>query len=1082
MPQNEAHIETLRERIFAALARGETGTARRGIEALRPHAPAEAAGLLTALCIEMGCAEEALTAWQECARLAADDPYTIFLRARIHLLTGARCAAIETLTPILGTEMSPAVAEKVYNLAGQCARFLGRAADAVAFYAQARDAAPDRILRALNASNVLFNRHYLPSTLAQDRRAAEVYGALFADVETFDHTVHDMGERRLRIGYLSPDVREHVVLSFSYALMTALDPARFAVTVYALNAQDRYTEKVRQSVEHFRSLTHLTAEDAAASIYRDGIDILVDLAGHTAGRTLPILAHRPAPVQISGIGYFASTGLPAVDYFLADPVLAAGRAEEGFTEELLVLPHSHFCWQPLHNAPAPLHAPATGRSIVFGSFNNFTKLNDEVLRIWAEILRRVPESRLLLKTDIFSHTDTRVEALQRIAAAGIPCARVVAEGTSQDYLAAYSRVDIALDPFPYPGGGTTCDALYMGVPVVTRAGESLGSRFGASLLENIGAGALVTQTVEEYIERAVALAHDADLLDALHAGLRGMMEHSPVMDAAGYGRDVGAAYEAVWAAYAGRMGALKLASVHDDSMSMECKALKDRIFAALASECYAEAQACAERAFAAGVQDDMFTYLHAYAVERQGDLPRAMDLAEAYLAAGSSAMRHAFMRLRAAVAYRMGDVRAAAFYYHAHEEEPDDPALYSSFLLAQNAQEVDADELFRTHRAYGQFFKETPRYTCSADRRHARIRVGYISPDFRRNVMQHFVQPLLTAYDRARFEVYAYSTAAEPDDVTAALRSCPTVWRDLGETSAEEIATRIHADEIDILVDLAGHAAGGALPVLARRPAPVQMMGLGYTATSGLSDVDYFLTDDVCDPVGGESERYFTEKLIRLPSQFVYVPRAGLPCSSGTPARQQGDILFGVFNQYRKFTDEMLLCWRAILERVPASRLLLKSQIFFAPSMMAAARARLAHLGFDLTRVLLEPATTDYMERYLDVDIALDTYPWPGGGTTCDALYMGVPVVTRCSARRSTRFSYALMTHVGLREYAVQTAADYVACAVHLAEDMDTLDVLHRELRARMERAAVMDQEGYMRVLEQAYVRALADWSKRERV
>ena len=549
MPQNEAHIETLRERIFAALARGETGTARKGIEALRPHAPAEAAGLLTALCIEMGCAEEALTAWQECARLAADDPYTIFLRARIHLLTGARCAAIETLTPVLGTEMSPAVAEKVYNLAGQCARFLGRAADAVAFYEQARDVAPDRILRALNASNVLFNRHYLPSTLAQDRRAAEVYGALFADVETFDHTVHDMGERRLRIGYLSPDVREHVVLSFSYALMTALDPARFAVTVYALNAQDLYTEKVRQSVEHFRSLTHLTAEEAAASIYRDGIDILVDLAGHTAGRTLPILAHRPAPVQISGIGYFASTGLSAVDYFLADPVLAAGRAEEGFTEELLVLPHSHFCWQPLHTAPAPLHAPATGRSIVFGSFNNFTKLNDEVLRIWAEILRRVPESRLLLKTDIFSHADTRVEALQRIAAAGIPCARVVAEGTSQDYLAAYSRVDIALDPFPYPGGGTTCDALYMGVPVVTRAGESLGSRFGASLLENIGAGALVTQTVEEYIERAVALAHDADLLDALHAGLRGMMEHSPVMDAAGYGRDVGAAYEAVWAAY-----------------------------------------------------------------------------------------------------------------------------------------------------------------------------------------------------------------------------------------------------------------------------------------------------------------------------------------------------------------------------------------------------------------------------------------------------------------------------------------------------------------------------------------------------
>ena len=320
-----------------------------------------------------------------------------------------------------------------------------------------------------------------------------------------------------------------------------------------------------------------------------------------------------------------------------------------------------------------------------------------------------------------------------------------------------------------------------------------------------------------------------------------------------------------------------------------------------------------------------------------------------------------------------------------------------------------------------------------------------------------------------RFEVYVYSTTETPDEVTAALRPSVTVWRDLGGTAPEELAARIHADEIDVLVDLAGHAAGGALPVLAYRPAPVQMMGLGYTATSGLPAVDFFLTDAVCDPVGGVSETYFTEKLIRLPSQFVYVPRADLPISTGAPAKRRGHILFGVFNQYRKFTDAMLLCWREILERVPQAQLLLKSQIFFAPAMMEAARTRLKRLGFDLARVLLEPATTDYMERYLDVDIALDTYPWPGGGTTCDALYMGVPVVTLYGTRRSTRFSYALLTHVGLANLAAETSADYVVRAVSLAEDMDALDLLHRELRMRMERSAIMDQEGYMRALERAY-------------
>ena len=343
------------------------------------------------------------------------------------------------------------------------------------------------------------------------------------------------------------------------------------------------------------------------------------------------------------------------------------------------------------------------------------------------------------------------------------------------------------------------------------------------------------------------------------------------------------------------------------------------------------------------------------------------------------------------------------------------------------------------------------------------------------------MQPLLTAYDHAHFEVYVYSTAENPDEVTAALRPHVIVWRDLAEDPPEKIAARIHADEIDVLVDLAGHASGGALPVLARRPAPVQMMGLGYTATSGLETVDYFLTDEFCDPVGGVSERYFAEKLIRLPSQFVYVPRAGLPAPTGTPARQRGHILFGVFNQYRKFTDEMLLLWREIMERMPTSELLLKSQIFFAPAMVEAARMRLERLGFDLTRVILEPATTDYMERYLDVDIALDTYPWPGGGTTCDALYMGVPVVTLYGERRSTRFSYALLTHVGLEELAVQSSADYVAYAVTLAGDLDRLDQLHVGLRARMEGSAIMDQEGYMSALERAYVNALKDWHEGER-
>ena len=1068
---NGQKLEALRDRIFAALERGAVRDARRGIEKLRRYEPVEAASLMTALCIEERDAKGALKAWQECRARAPHEPYTIFLRARIHLLMGERRAALRVLTPLFDAPMSAEVAEKVYNLAGQCARFLGAADKAVGFYARARDAAPNLALRALNASNVLFNRHYLPAAPAEDRQAAEEYGSLFAAIQALDHRAHRRGQR-LRIGYLSPDVREHVVLSFSYALMTALDPARFAVTVYALGAADAYTEQVKRSVQDFCNLSRLTPEAAAYAIYRDGIDILVDLAGHTAGSTLPILAYRPAPVQISGIGYFASTGLRAVDYFLADPILAAGDAEQGFTEELLVLPATHFCWQPLRPAPAALHPPAAGRSIVFGSFNNFTKVNDHVLRVWAEILRRVPESRLFLKADIFSEDDARAQVLERIAAAGIPTSRVDAEGNSPDYLAAYNRMDIALDPFPYPGGGTTCDALYMGVPVVTLSGETLGSRFGASLLVNIGAEALVAHTEEEYIALAVSLAGDRQTLDALHTGLRGMLVRSPVMDAAGYGAAVGAAYEQVWSIYEQHSEQLKSIDDHDDSIYKDSEALRERLFALLRAEQYTAAQELAENAMAHGAEEDMLCYLHTYAIERQGDLPRAMALAEAYLETGGNALRHEFMRLRAAVAYRMGDVRAAEYYRCAYEEEPSDPALYSSFLLAKNAQDVDDEELFRAHCTYGELLAHVPQYTYRKLYAHPKIRVGYISPDFRRNVLQHFVQPFLTMYDRTHFAVYVYSTAEQPDEVTAGLRPHADQWREMGGRTAAEIAAQIHADEVDILVDLAGHAAGGALPVLARRPAPVQMMGLGYMATSGLSAVDYFLTDAWCDPIGGESERYFTEKLIRLPSQFVYVPRAELPVPTGSPARQRGSILFGVFNQYRKWTDEMLCVWREILERVPQSTLLLKSQVFFAAAMRREAEERLTRLGFDLDRIVLEPATTDYMERYLDVDIALDTYPWPGGGTTCDALYMGVPVVTMYGARRSTRFSYAMLHLVGAGKLAVTSAAAYISCAVSLAEDLDRLDGIHCTLRRKMEASPLMDQADYMRALEEAYIMA----------
>ena len=349
------------------------------------------------------------------------------------------------------------------------------------------------------------------------------------------------------------------------------------------------------------------------------------------------------------------------------------------------------------------------------------------------------------------------------------------------------------------------------------------------------------------------------------------------------------------------------------------------------------------------------------------------------------------------------------------------------------------------------------------------------------HVMQYFIWPFLAGFDPDRFEVYAYSLGEE-DQYTKFFRTLVTCWRDLSEHARdmEYVAREIYADEVDILFDLAGHTSNSGLAALAWKPAPVQLSGLGYMATTGLPAVDYFVTDHYCDPEGSGSESVYVEKLLRLTSQFCYNGYTSLPASEETPARAKGYVQFASFNKYAKLQDEMLLAWRTILERVPNARLLLKNSAYGGRGIAALAYDRLQRLGFDMSRVQFEGATSDYMLRYLDVDIALDTFPWPGGGTSCDALYMGVPVVSYYTERHSTRFTYSLLANIGLADLASEQLSDYVETVVALAGNLDLLDALHRELRPRMKESPVMDQERYIREMEEWYRAIWADWEAQQ--
>jgi predicted O-linked N-acetylglucosamine transferase (SPINDLY family) len=356
-------------------------------------------------------------------------------------------------------------------------------------------------------------------------------------------------DRRLRIGYVSPDFRDHPVGHFLLPLLAKHDHERFEIFCYAppVPPPDSMTERLRAHADHWRSLTGLADGRAAELIRQDQIDILVDLSGHTSYHRLLLFAHKPAPVQVTWLGYPNTTGLATMDYRLTDAYAdPPGLSESWHSEQLWRLPQCAWCYRSPGSSPVTLR---NNGPITFGCFNNFAKVTEPMLLLWARILQAVPHSRLLLKTRALGSGSTQQRVRQILCEAGIGAERLELRGYEaayDDHLAFYQRLDIALDTFPYHGTKTTCEAMWMGVPVVTLAGTTHASRVGVSLLSNIGLPELVASTPEEYVRLAAELATDASRLSHLRNTLRQRMEGSPLMDAPRFARDVDSAYRSMW--------------------------------------------------------------------------------------------------------------------------------------------------------------------------------------------------------------------------------------------------------------------------------------------------------------------------------------------------------------------------------------------------------------------------------------------------------------------------------------------------------------------------------------------------------
>lgn len=424
-----------------------------------------------------------------------------------------------------------------WSLLGEALRMLGESRLAVQAFCKAAKLEPDNRQSLTEYSNAIFTANAIDDIKAEEmQRLYAKYREQLSLIEVKPYLPMNWQHKKIRVGYMSADLRNHPVAHFVRPLLTQYDHERFRVFVYSLGmASDDITKELQAGGAVWHSCAGAAWSQIAAQIRMDEIDILVDLSGHTAETSLPVFAWKPASIQIFGIGYFNSTGMPETTGFLSDRYCAPEQRSAYFVEPLLRLPYSHFCYQPFYCFPEAAEAPCKRNGyMTFGCFNNFAKVTDTMLRAWREILLTVPDSQLVLKQMIFNSEGGKTYSLQRMKKAGLPVERVECRGFSPNYLEEYNDIDIALDTSPYNGGLTTCEALYMGVPVVSLIGNYHGARFGYSFLQNIGLPELAAKDVHEYISIAAALSKEPALLQQLRMQLRERIKVSPLMNARQY--------------------------------------------------------------------------------------------------------------------------------------------------------------------------------------------------------------------------------------------------------------------------------------------------------------------------------------------------------------------------------------------------------------------------------------------------------------------------------------------------------------------------------------------------------------------
>ena len=443
--------------------------------------------------------------------------------------------------------LKPDYAEAHSNL-GVAIQDLGRLEEAEASYRQAITLKPDLAEAHSNLVFLLASAGKVNSSV----KAAHQHSANASLIAShkFERWKCVKQPRRLRVAFVSGDFSNHPVGYFLESVLDKLDQSKVELVAYTTqNKTDSLTDRIKPYFSFWKTLVGISDQKAASTIQNDGVHVLIDLSGHTRGNRLSVFAYRPAPVQVTWLGYFGTTGITEIDYILGDPNVTPIKESNHFTEKIWQLPESYLCFTPPEFDLEVNLLPAKSTGVItFGCFNKPSKVTDDVIAVWAKILHAVPHSQLFLKGKTLSAPTQRVHIEARFACHGITSNRLILEGESSrsDLLACYCRVDVALDPFPYPGGTTSVESLWMGVPVLTLRGSHFLSHVGETIAINAGLPDWIAFDTEDYVVRAVALASDYEKLAKLRMGLRQQVLASPLFDSTRFARNLEAAIWAMW--------------------------------------------------------------------------------------------------------------------------------------------------------------------------------------------------------------------------------------------------------------------------------------------------------------------------------------------------------------------------------------------------------------------------------------------------------------------------------------------------------------------------------------------------------